>query len=168
MSVNNRRALSGSGDNTLRLWDVDTGRCLLCDGALDQIERSFPSRRAGATGKVFTCTVCGSAQVMPRPSPDVLAKTYSEVYFRSWESRLKDIRKRITDKSNRVDRMLGKGRARQAIDRLTVEIERVQQRIALASLPKPRRWARVITLWRGGFYSGFSGWRSALKDAVVP
>ena len=84
------------------------------------------------------------------------------------ESRLKDIRKRITDKSNLVDRMLGNGRARQAINRLTVEIERVQQRIALASLPKPRRWARVITLWRGGFYSGFSGWRSALKDAVVP
>jgi glycosyltransferase involved in cell wall biosynthesis len=77
-------------------------------------------------------------------------------------------RERISDCSELVDRLLGPGRAASAMRLAAEDIDDIDERIALVSLPKSRRWARALSLWMRGFYRSFSGWRSALKDAVVP
>lgn len=82
--------------------------------------------------------------------------------------RLSLARKRISDCSELVDRLLGPGRAASAMRLAAEDIEDIDERIALVSLPRSRRWARALSLWVRGFYKSFSGWRSALKDAVVP
>lgn len=82
--------------------------------------------------------------------------------------RLEELRARIVGRAALVERLLGPGRAERAIAKLNAEIMRVQARIELVSLPKMSRWARVTALWAKGFYRPFSGWRSALKDAVIP
>jgi len=63
---------------------VDVVGCVLCGGPLEEAERSLRGGRPGASDRVFGCSRCGSAQVMPRPSPEALARTYSEEYFQSY------------------------------------------------------------------------------------
>jgi len=61
-----------------------TGHCVLCEGELEGVERTFRGGRPGASGQVFSCSRCGSAQVMPRPAAEEVADIYSEDYFQAY------------------------------------------------------------------------------------
>ena len=85
-----------------------------------------------------------------------------------YKDRVAAMKERISERANLVDSLLGSGRAAHAIRLATDRIQLLDRRIALASIPKPRRWLQLLPLWAKGFYQPFSGWRSALKDAFVP
>lgn len=76
------------------------------------------------------------------------------------------VRDRISDRKGAIDALLGSGRADQAIDRINAQIAALDRRIALLNLPRSQRWMRVAALYGSGFYRGFSGYKSALKDAT--
>jgi glycosyltransferase involved in cell wall biosynthesis len=85
-----------------------------------------------------------------------------------YRRRLALVRERISEHAAGIDRLLGVGRAARAIRIATEEIEALDARIALVGRPKTIRWASALRLWMQGFYEPYSGWRSALKDSVVP
>lgn len=75
---------------------------------------------------------------------------------------------RIGERQDAVDRRLGKGRAEGSLANLAHEIRSLERRIEILSLPPVQRRIEVIKSWRSGFYSQFSGGRSAIKDLVQP
>ena len=75
---------------------------------------------------------------------------------------------RIADRSEAIDRLLGAGRASGAVVGLSRQAGSLERRIEMMSLPALRRRIEVFRSWRGGFYSEFSGVRSAIKDLVQP
>jgi glycosyltransferase involved in cell wall biosynthesis len=107
------------------------------------------------------------------------APTHWSIFLRSglsdprleWASNmlgLKLVAERIASHDEALDALLGVGRASAAIDRAGAEIAGLQHRVRLANMPKWRRWPAVLQSWRTGFYSGFSGTKSAVKDMIRP
>lgn len=78
------------------------------------------------------------------------------------------VAERIEERAPTLDAILGAGRARTAIERVEKEIAGLEERTELASLPKWRRWPAVLRRWADGFYSEFSGSKSAIKDMIRP
>lgn len=54
------------------------------------------------------------------------------------------------------------------IKALMADITRLEKRIEVVSNSKLTRWAKVGKLWSEGFYRPYSGWKSAMKDALIP
>jgi glycosyltransferase involved in cell wall biosynthesis len=81
---------------------------------------------------------------------------------------LAQVTRRIAERRTIIDATLGDGRAQAAIGRAETEIAELEQRTRLAGMPKYRRWPAVLNLWGRGFYSDFSGYKSAIKDMIRP
>ncbi|MBI1293210.1 glycosyltransferase [bacterium] len=60
------------------------------------------------------------------------------------------------------------GRYDIALDYLDRRMECLDARIRLAARSRATRWVGVLVFFWGGGYSEFSGWKSALKDAIRP
>lgn len=78
------------------------------------------------------------------------------------------IAERIQERSELVDRNLGSGSAVASIERLSLEIESLDRRMAVMSLARAKRPIPVLRNWRGGYYRHFSGFRSAIRDLLQP
>lgn len=78
------------------------------------------------------------------------------------------ITQRIEQRSPLIDRCLGGGRAASSAEGLWHEIDSLERRIEVMSLPPLRRQIEVLRNWGGGFYRHFSGARSAMRDLLQP
>lgn len=85
----------------------------------------------------------------------------------AYRDHLAAIRDRIAEQAERIDKLLGQGRAAAGAQRATSRIEALDQRISLLVAPRLRRWRPLLGLWARGFYKDFSGWRSAVKDLLT-
>jgi glycosyltransferase involved in cell wall biosynthesis len=79
---------------------------------------------------------------------------------------LEACRERIHARRPEAVRLSSEARVAAALVGLDEEIDRWSRRLALLSRPRPLRAARVLQLWASGFYRGFAGGKSALKDIV--
>jgi len=79
---------------------------------------------------------------------------------------LEACRERIAGRSAEAARLAGDARVEEALARLDQEIQRWTCRLALLSRPRPLRAPEVLKLWASGFYRGFAGGKSALRDMV--
>lgn len=59
---------------------IDT-TCVICGGPLDWRKPGLATRKPVVGGEIRRCTVCGSHQVRPLPSPARLAELYVEDYY---------------------------------------------------------------------------------------
>jgi len=75
-------------------------------------------------------------------------------------------RERIASRRGLAAALAGEARVEAALAGLDAEIERWSRRLALLDRPRPLRAAAVLRLWASGFYRGFAGGKSALKDMV--
>lgn len=86
--------------------------------------------------------------------------------WRSECEKLGVLRRRFEEKRKAIDSMLGQGRTGCAVRELNGKMAAIDRRIARLSLPRSRRWASVVAALARGDYRRFSGWQSALKDAI--
>jgi glycosyltransferase involved in cell wall biosynthesis len=75
---------------------------------------------------------------------------------------------RVKSQHEAIDKLLHAGRAQAAINQVDREIDALRQRMWLTSLPKWHRLRKILRHWREGFYEGFSGYKSVIKDLIRP
>lgn len=66
-----------------------------------------------------------------------------------------------------AERDIARDRVADAMGDTAAEMARLSERLRTTSLSRPKRWFRVARLWFKGFYGNYSGWKSALKDALI-
>jgi glycosyltransferase involved in cell wall biosynthesis len=104
------------------------------------------------------------------PSPWKLLRAYrGEDPRQGWENTIRVLeacRERIASRRAEAARLAGEARVEEALAGLDQEIQRWTCRLALLARPRPLRAPKVLRLWASGFYRGFAGGKSALRDMV--
>jgi hypothetical protein len=54
----------------------------------------------------------------------------------------------------------------EAIEDVQSRVSAFEERSRITSYPRLRRIPHILRLWRGGQYSSFQGWKSAVKDLM--